>query len=204
MISAYDNRAARGTGQLHLMLRLGDVRICYAYIRKNGCSCFKAALGYPAATRISEIACRHRRRWFQGHDAAIFVWRDPLDRLLSLYRNKILDRIGADDILCRYRAAMGREPSDFESFVRFAMLGVDPHCLPQTAHLRPMLYTHAIPLAGLHRAMAAIVGTDAAAAFRQPVNSSAAHPVEVSDRALALVHAHYAADYRMIGRLRQD
>lgn len=139
----YGNRMARCAGQLHLTLPLGGKRIRYAYTRKNGCSCFKAALGYPPATRISEIAQRHRSRWHHRIDASIFVWQDPEKRLVSLYRNKILDGRTNDDLLHRYRATMGEEPSSFERFAEFA---ADPHCLPQAAHLHPIIYTHAIPL----------------------------------------------------------
>ncbi|MFT4014774.1 MAG: sulfotransferase family 2 domain-containing protein [Paracoccus sp. (in: a-proteobacteria)] len=197
----YDNRTARRAGQLHLTLSLGGKRIRYAYIRKNGCSCFKAALGYHPATKITEIARRHRSRWFYRHDATIFVWRDPEERLISLYRNKIIDGRNNEDLLQRYRAAMGEEPSSFERFAEFAELAADPHCLPQADHLHPIIYTHAIPLRRLHDWIQRIVGPRAAQPFARRVNDSASAPVEVTARARSLIRSVYAADYRMIERL---
>lgn len=197
----YDNRMAGRIGQLHLTLPLGDRRIRYAYIRKNGCSCFKAALGYHPATNVSEIARRHRSHWYHRVDASIFVWRDPETRLVSLYRNKILDGRNNEDLLRRYRATMGEEPSSFERFVEFAAFATDPHCLPQTDHLYPIVYTHAIPLHGLHDWMQRIVGTRAAQPFARRINDSASASVEVTARARSLIRSVYAADYRMIETL---
>ncbi|MTH80114.1 sulfotransferase family 2 domain-containing protein [Paracoccus aestuariivivens] len=196
-----DNRAASRPGDLHLTLTLGGKRIRYAYIRKNGCSSFKAALGYPPETRISVVAQRHRARWYHRFDATTFVWRDPEERLLSLYRNKIIEQRNSEDIWRRYRIAMGEEPSGFDRFVEFAMLFSDPHCRPQAHHLGRLAYSHAIPLHRLHDAMRDLVGDEAAQPFLRPVNSSTPSPVRISPRARQLIRWAYADDYRMISRL---
>ena len=196
-----DNRSEQCAGQLHLNLRLGGKRICYAYIRKNGCSSFKAALGYAPDTRISEIARRHRTQWYHRHDATIFVWRDPVERMVSLYRNKILDGHGAEDLVARYLAVMGEAPSTLTRFLEFASLGGDPHCLPQVDHLRPIVYTHAIPLYGLHDAMLHLVGSTAARAFRHRFNQSRPTPVEVTESDRKFVRQIYAVDYKMLDRI---
>lgn len=196
-----DNRSQKSGGQLHLSLRLGGKRICYAYIRKNGCSSFKAALGYAPDTRISEIARSHKARWYHHHDATIFVWRDPLERVVSLYRNKILDGRGAEDLVARYLAVMGEAPSSFSRFLEFASLGGDPHCLPQAHHLRPIVYTHAIPLYGLHDAMHHLVGPNAARPFLHRFNRSRPTQVEVTEADRKFIRQIYAADYEMLNRI---
>ena len=201
MIPSFDNRAAVTEGCLHLGFRMGGKRIAYAYIRKNACSAFKLALGFSPSTQFDKIEPHFRWKWWHWYHATIFVWRDPEERLVSLYRNKILDRMDAGDILASYRSVMGDEPSSFEKFAEYASLGADPHCRPQYDHLKPLRYSHAIPLARLHEAMVEIVGSEAAKPFAQNTNASVPHEVEITDRARALIREHYVRDYEMIERL---
>lgn len=197
----FDNRLSFARGKRHLTFELAGKRIRYAYIRKNGCSAFKEAMGFGGGL-LADIPESYRARRLGRHDATIFVWRDPEERLVSLFRNKILDRNGADDLIRRYGTTMREAPGCFERFVEFAGQFADPHCLPQAAHLKPLRYTHAVPLASLHATMVGIVGEAAAAVFAAPVNRSRPTPVEVSPRARARIHEIYAADYALIGKLR--
>jgi hypothetical protein len=197
----FDNRWTFQRGSVHLGFELGGKRIGYAYIRKNGSSAFKRALGYPSGTDIRVIEPTHRWGSRQRYDATIFVWRDPEERLKSLYRNKILEREEAEDIIARYRTTMGEEPDGFESFVEFATTNADPHCVPQRDHLKPLVYTHAIPLSSLHESMVRLVGVDAARTFARPINASSETALDVSDRARALIRKHYARDYEMIAQI---
>ncbi|MBK0400382.1 sulfotransferase family 2 domain-containing protein [Limibaculum sp. M0105] len=199
----YDNRFKFTLGRLHLAFELGGSRIAYAYIRKNGCSSFKRALGFDYATNVRTIARAHPYRPWRRYDATIFVWRDPEERLLSLFRNKIIQRDHADGILASYRRVMGAEPATFEDFVRFACRDADPHCWPQCDHLMPIRYTHAIPLSRLYQSMCGIVGEEAAEPFVQPYNASVPYLTEVSDEARRLIRRHYAKDYAMIARLKR-
>lgn len=198
----FDNRWALQLGRLHLGFRLGGKRIAYAYIRKNGCSTFKRALGFSPSTDIRAIAPLHRWTLWHRYDATIFVWRDPEERLKSLFRNKIIERKDDYDILPAYRLIMGEEPSTFEKFAEFASLNADPHCVPQSKHLKPIRYSHAIPLPRLHEVMVDIVGAEAAEPFAHNTNASEQIDVEVTDRARALIRKHYARDYEMIDRIR--
>ncbi len=196
----FDNRLSFGRGRLHLAFELGNKRIAYAYIRKNGCSAFKRALGFDPSISIEKVEPHHPYR--PGHfDATIFVWRDPLERVISLYKNKVLDRNNAADILNTYRDVMGEEPADFERFVEFVCMEKDPHCWNQRGHLMRLRYTHAIPLRHLHAAMCDIVGHQAAEPFAARANATQDQPVEVSPRAMALIRRHYARDYAMIRRI---
>lgn len=180
---------------------MGGKRIAYAYIRKNACSAFKVALGFSPSTQVKEIAPNYPFERWPWYHATIFVWRDPEERLVSLYRNKILDRQDAADLLPDYRSTMGEEPSTFEKFAEYASLGADPHCRPQYDHLKPLRYSHAIPLVHLHEAMVEIVGSEAARPFAQNTNASVPHEVEITDRARTLIREHYVRDYQMIERL---
>ena len=196
-LPGFDNRLTFGTGRSHYALEIGGKRILYAYIRKNGCSAFKTAMGLASDVSIG-AARRLRAGPFGRYDARIFVWRDPEERLVSLYRNKILDRKNAEDLIRRYREVMHEEPSSFERFALFATTGADPHLIAQRHHLRPIRYTHAIELGALHATMCALVGPEAAAPFRVPVNPSRKAPVEVTPYARALLHRIYACDFQMI------
>lgn len=197
----FDNRKALSLGRLHLTIPLGGKLIRYAYIRKNGCSSFKHAMGYEPETRIAQLRAEHRCGLLGKFDATIFVWRDPEERLVSLYRNKVLDGISNTDIMQPLeRFARGRA-IDFELFTEFAVRCRDPHCTPQAWHLKPLLYTHAIPLHRLHAAMTELVGTEAARPFRKPVNASSPTPITVTERTRRLIRGLYAADYALITRL---
>lgn len=200
-IPAFDNRFTLGKGRRHLTLTLGGKRILYAYIRKNGCSCFKSVIGGDPDMPVSALPSEARSGYFRHYDAKIFVWRDPEERLISLYRNKILERRNADDLVSRYWQVMGEPPSTFERFAVFAMTDADPHLVPQRQHLRRIRYTHAIELRSLHKSMVRLVGPDAAEPFRETFNASLPAPVHVTPYARALIHRHYACDYAMIERI---
>jgi hypothetical protein len=200
----FDNRLALQRGDHHFRLPIGGKRVVYAYIRKNACSAFKRAAGLPSSAHVGQLVENFRWRLWQPSDAAIFVYRDPVERLVSLYRNKILDGDGNSDILHSYESIMNEEPSSFERFVEFAVLEADPHCIPQYRHLKPIRYTHAIAIDRLHEIMTSIVGEEAAEPFRHKVNSSRPTPVDVSDRALSMIVNHYASDYRMIDRINRS
>lgn len=200
---SFDNRWAlrKVRGRVHLTLNLGGKRIAYAYIRKNACSAFKQALGFHPSEQIDTVAQGHR---YDGGacDAAIFVWRDPVDRLLSLYKSKIIERRGAVGMIQACEKILGHIPSDFDEFVDFAIQMPDPHCWTQYSHLRRLNYTHAIPMDSLHDVMVSLVGEDEAAIFKSPVNASSEIQVEVSDASRQKIASCYAEDYRMIRRVK--
>ncbi|MFV0292809.1 MAG: sulfotransferase family 2 domain-containing protein [Paracoccus sp. (in: a-proteobacteria)] len=197
----FDNRGASDKGMQHLTLKLNGIRIRYACISRNGSSAFKLALGHQPDTPLAEIVPENSSRWYHHHDATIFVWRDPQERLLSLYRSKILDGKDNASLLRCYYQVMGTAPSDFENFVRFAASYADPHCLPQSAHLMPVIYTHAIRLDQLYLNMMQMVGPYTAAPFARRSNRSDHHPVKITPFSRALIQTIYACDYRMIDRI---
>nr|WP_283254962.1 sulfotransferase family 2 domain-containing protein [Marivita sp. GX14005] len=178
----------RGLGRNHFALEIEGRRIGYCYIRKNACSSFKKLFldHSPHRSRIQQnerpidfIRRFHRlpvEELFRCDDL-IFVYRDPVARVLSMFRNKFIARNGATDILAGFRRITGRDPerASFQSFVE-AYLGQDPgyldrHVQPQRMHLQRVVYTHAIPIDGLHGAMSALLGAPLADRyFLKPVN----------------------------------
>lgn len=162
-------------------------------------------MGYAGKT-LGEIPPKFKSRYFGHHDATIFVWRCPEQRLISLYRNKVLDGKDNEDLIARYRKHMGECPSTFEAFVEFAQRQADHHFIPQVAHLKAFRYTHAIPLGRLHEAMINIVGEEAATPFVRPINSSSSSSlnaeVEVTSKARDMIRRIYADDYALLEKLR--
>jgi len=200
---SFDNRWSlhRTPGMLHLGFSINGKQIGYAYIRKNGCSAFKKLLGFHPSTDVSKISELYPFVSKRKYDAIIFVWRDPIERLISLYKSKILENRGATDIINRYQLSMGTYPSSFEEFVKFAVRWVDPHCIPQYTHLKRLRYTHAIPLQHLHQAMSHLIGKEHSGAFANPTNASSTIDLDIPAVTRRLIYRNYKVDYRMIRKL---
>lgn len=198
-MNGFDNRKGFNPPRLHLRLSLGGKTIAVAYIRKNACSALKKAAGYPPDVNVSRLLGRF---WLppMPADATVFIYRDPVERLASLYRNKVIQKRGADDITRRYRGAMGEAPSTFSKFVDFAALKKDPHCRPQSEHLLPIRYSHAIEMSDLHSTLSDLVGEDARV-FSRRTNDSGNDPVDISSNDRRKIEAIYASDFAMIKRL---
>jgi hypothetical protein len=180
---------------LHLIFEAGGKRFLYSYIRKNACSAFKRMIvdlsdaePKPAneKERIRFLTRHHSARLpadLQRVDHSIFVYREPSERIVSLYKNKFIQRSGAADILASYREITGRTPeaASFTEFVthylRPGFRNLDAHVLPQRRQLLPIAYTDAIPMHELHAKMTKIVGHELADAyFRQKHNATANRP----------------------------
>jgi hypothetical protein len=175
----------------HFLVNIGGRRIVYCYIRKNGCSAFKRLIvdSSPQETKPTVGAERmgfclqhHSARYpkdFVAADHIIFVYRDPLERVVSLFKDKFVAQSGAADIFKNYLEVTGQAPEDatFSDFVD-RYLGhnwtrLDSHVLPQRRHLAPVIYTDAIPLRKLHVGMSRVVGAEVADAyFKKPSNST--------------------------------
>lgn len=183
----------------HLSFVLGGRKITYAYIRKNGCASFKRALGFHPSTNVNEIFPLYP--YSPGRDVAIFVYRDPLERMVSLYKSKMLEIRGAEDLLADYESVMGeKRPTTFERFAEYIVQSRDPHCWRQVDHLKPILY-RAIPLSSLYEDMCCLVGEEAAEPWRLPVNQSTDWDVPISRRARLIIERHFADDYRLFRKL---
>lgn len=150
--------------------------IVYCYIRKNACSAFKRMIidTSPHRERFHEFAepkafmdkyhRLERLEEINKSDISIFVYRDPLERVVSLFRNKFIAREGEIHVFRSYRDLIGKDPNDasFTEFVNnylgsgdqpFRRIRLDPHCFTQHFHLLPIAYSHAIPMKELSHQM---------------------------------------------------
>jgi len=211
----YDNRSGKlPDGQipgLHLSFRANGRRVLYCYIRKNACSCFKRMIvsrskhkenlsGFPSRVQFM--------RHFHGvtdirpeeYEHSLFVIRDPLDRIISVWKNKFIQRNGHEDIFASYAAQTGRDPetacfADFMNlYIGRPFRDLDLHVRPQSHDLAPVVYSDAVLLENLHSHMTGITGPKIADRFfLRRMNSSSngeeAGPQEAWSSRSADLHA---------------
>lgn len=208
-----------GQGAPHFRFELGGKSIGYCYIRKNGCSNFKQAIiaespnAKEADSFSSEIDFLIKHHLMRNHDAAecdriVFVYRDPVERFLSMFRNKFIQRDGYEDLFGNYEQLTG-QPAPEASFTDVVakylpqpFAKMDPHFWRQKTHLKRFRYTDALPMAEIHEGMRQIVGDELAAQyFQKPVNTSASsQDIDDTDAATASadeLHKVYAANNEM-------
>ncbi|MCA0997315.1 sulfotransferase family 2 domain-containing protein [Alloyangia pacifica] len=181
---------ARGLGRNHFGLEIEGRKIGYCYVRKNGCSSFKRMFlecsAHRADLRDDERPIDFMRRYHRltsaelaACDNLIFVFRDPVQRMLSMFRNKFIAGSGAEDIRRSYEKTTGKpvETATFRDFITdylsrdFALL--DRHVLPQRTHLQRALYTDVLPVSDLYQGMSRVLGAEMAAKyFLRPANST--------------------------------
>lgn len=175
----------------HFRVQANGTEFVYCYIRKNACSAFKRLIIEHSEHRaefsnavggFSFLQDYHRvrgRKAMSRYTNVIFVYRDPIQRIASLFRNKfiMMDRNG--DIFRNYLEVTGNPPetATFDEFVTLYvcrnMKNLDLHCRPQHEHLLPIKYTDAIPMHNLYSEMARIAGEDIANSyFGDKTNSS--------------------------------
>lgn len=120
-------------GKLHLAFEIESKRIVYCYIRKNASSAFKkliiasspfSDLVQPHDNSINFLFRHHKSSFPQdisNADHTIFVYRDPIERIVSLFKNKFIQQIGASDILKNYSKITGRDSRNdsFRDFVNY-------------------------------------------------------------------------------------
>lgn len=169
----------------HFWFEVSGRRFVYAYIRKNACSSFKAFItetsvfnqgALPEPPSYSFLSRYHQIRDLDAvreEDIFLFVWRDPVVRSISLYKNKFIVRSGNQDIWASVRRLTGRDPENlsFDDFVKYYVVpsmknfqwGVsDPHLYPQVLHLAPRVYHAAIELDALAKTMYSLIPDDKA------------------------------------------
>ena len=172
------------------------VSFFYTYIRKNASTSFKKLfqLMHPGLCpgKTPSLACMAKHAQIkdlspneidQSFEKKVFIYRDPIDRVFSVYKNKLIQQDGAEDLLGKLKAATGRDPGlmTFGDFVNeyVALLEterwkeVDGHLYPQTWHLLPITYNMVIPMERVHEEMSEILPQDLCdQAFGKPSNST--------------------------------
>ncbi len=206
-------------GGAHFTLPGIEPKVAYTYIRKNGCSAFKAFILRNSPERPQDEAAELEQLFavagirsfaaFRSHPRRVLVYREPVARIASLYLNKFVQRRGHEDLFASYRAVAGQPPEEasFADFVaryvaRADWKQLDPHVMPQILQLAPVPYTHAIALPDLPVRIAEVVGPEIAAAyFAKPANATSTAERTVRDGLGAAPADALHAEYREAGRL---
>ncbi len=188
----------------HYKLDIAGQRILYAYIRKNACTAFKFLINRmldPKFLDRTSIGLESngsgdlRRKMrnlkhpenqdvdLQAFDHIIFIYRDPVDRFVSVFSNKFIDGDGKNGgaagakskdskrkgIKVDFQERYGKRASEasFEDFTRYAEEGFENlncHLWPQKAHLLKVPY-RPIALKSLKAEMSEIIGAAKAQEF---------------------------------------
>lgn len=173
-----------------------DVSFFYTYIRKNASTSFKKLFQvlYPGACLgdIPSIGCMMQHARVEGlvpeevdqrFDIKLFVYRDPIDRVFSTYKNKIIQQDGAEDLLRRLEDVVERDPAllTFDEFVHeYVVLleterweEVDGHLYPQVWHLLPITYNKVIHMDNVYEEMQDLLPVELCdQVFKEPSNST--------------------------------
>lgn len=173
-----------------------EVAFFYSYIRKNASTSFKKLFLelYPDACPgdLPTIRCMAEHAQVKGltpeeidqrFATKLFVYRDPIDRVFSVYKNKLIQQDGAEDLLRRLEKVAGRDPAllTFEEFVHeYVVLleterweEVDGHLYPQVWHLLPITYNKVIRMDNVYQAMQELLPAELCdQVFKEPSNST--------------------------------
>lgn len=188
------------------LYRVNGKRILYTYIRKNACTAFKhlfrelyqpwqdssyqpeiGELTKAIGVRADDIASGK-----VGYDVSVFVYRDPIERAISAFKNKLIQQSGADDFIRTVEAFYDKPFGEvtFASFVADYLAAlttdnwqaVDGHMYPQRWHLLPIKYTHVVEMGLLYEGMLELLPWELAdKVFGTPVNKTKEKPTHMAD-----------------------
>lgn len=197
----YNNEGCKKKiNSLSFIIALSDGDLVYTYIRKNACTSFKKLFKsfspydfHQAGGDLKGMA--HYYKVCSPDQAArakhrVFVYRDPVERVVSVFKNKFIQKSGADDIIDDFKRVTGLDPDciNFRGYVKDYVAKIssgthiDAHLLPQQWHLLPIVYNSAIPLHSIKSEMSKILGCEIGEKFfSKPVNSTKANK-SVCDR----------------------
>lgn len=205
--------------QSHFKFAVNDKRFVYCRIRKNGCSAIQQFIVKTSPHRESDrgggfaFLRRHHavrsKKALISADHRILVFRDPVDRIRSLFVNKFIQRRAFADIFKSFKAVTGMDPETvtFPDFVlnyvsRLGEVPLDPHVWPQHWHLCNIVYDLVFPLCDMSEKMAEIVGPELAKQyFQEKVNPSPEIELDVDANMRSRLSEIYAEDFRMIERI---
>lgn len=196
----YDNTEnKRKTNSLTVSFFVDGEEVLYTYIRKNACTSFKNLIASysphdfkKAGSRLKGMASYHMIK--SPAEAGkvknrVFIYRDPVERVVSVFKNKFIQQSGAKDIIKNFSKITGLdvEKCTFNDFVEEYVakisqgIPIDAHLLPQQWHLLPIVYNRAIDLKAVREGMAEIVGDEVSKQFfSRPLNSTGQKTSSVS------------------------
>lgn len=176
----------------------------YTYIRKNASTSFKKLFQeiYPNACAgdIPSIHCMLEHAQIKGltpeevdqrFSTKLFIYRDPVDRVFSVYKNKLIQQDGAEDLLSGLKKVVERDPAllTFDEFVQeyVELLDtkrwqeVDGHLYPQVWHLLPITYNKVIRMDNVYQEMRGLLSKELCdRVFKDPSNSTTKGSVPLS------------------------
>ncbi len=164
----------------HYKICVGGKTVSYCYIRKNACSAFKVMFTELSDVKVepgeSELKFMNRAHLAGiedviSSDYRVCILRDPVERMVSLYQNKFLNKNGNSDIFKSYVNVTGLDP-DAASFYDFVSLylanagdRLDPHARSQLSHLMPIQYNSALMMPNIMDGMGSVIGFDRSVRF---------------------------------------
>ncbi|WP_287123979.1 glycosyltransferase [Chromohalobacter sp.] len=183
------------------------VSFFYTYIRKNASTSFKRLfqLMHPGLCpgKTPSLSCMAQHAQVKdlspeeiekSYANRVFIYRDPVERVFSVYKNKLIQQDGAEDLLEKLSKVTGRDPGlmTFDDFVNdYVTLleterwsEVDGHLYPQAWHLLPITYNMVIPMENVHEEMSKIIPKELCdKVFLEPSNSTnkGSRPLESCD-----------------------
>lgn len=188
-----------------LLFESKGVSFFYTYIRKNASTSFKKLFKamYPdtCPEEVPTIRCMAEHAKVKGltfeeidqrFDTKLFVYRDPIERVFSVYKNKLIQQDGAEDLLRRLEKVVGRDPAllTFDEFVHeyVALLQterweeVDGHLYPQVWHLLPITYNKVIRMDAVYQEMRELLPAELCdQVFKAPSNSTTRGSVPLAE-----------------------
>lgn len=208
------NRGAWWIARDHFALTLPHGTLVYCNIRKNACSAFRRMFKrHSPHVREGEggyaMMKRRHRVWLPQllpqKSYPLFVYRDPIERTVSLFRNKFVDRKGGQNLARSYEALTGRNADSatldefvLEYVIQYDRRKLDPHLRRQSDHLVRLEY-FASPLHELNENMALLLGRKFARRyFGKPANPSRSLVQEPSAEVREVIERVYAPDVEMI------
>lgn len=175
----------------------GDgVSFFYTYIRKNASTSFKKLFKvmHPGLCPGDTPSLACMAKYAQVRDLTpeeidqsfankVFIYRDPIDRAFSVYKNKLIQQDGAEDLLARLSKSVQRDAGllTFDDFVNeyVSLLEtdrweeVDGHLYPQSWHLLPITYNKVITMDSLYAEMQELLPKELCdEVFLEPTNST--------------------------------
>lgn len=216
---AYRLVDARLKPSIHFRFRVGGRQFVYCYIRKNACSTFKSFVisrsderfSPEEQTDLSFLSQHHgvaNANQITSADYTFFVYRDPYERLVSLYLNKFVNRYTSIDIENSYKKWTGQDADDasFSDFVSTfcspPFKAKDPHIRPQARHLFKIRYDKAVPMSGLYNFACEEFGAELADLhFQKPVNATLKATAPWSGDAVAATARQLRQHFDKSGRL---
>lgn len=175
----------------HYEIKTGEKVILYAYIRKNASSLFKQVMLEVKSKGIKSEKSIYFQMHKKKYASKIFVYRDPIDRILSTFLNKFVNDTYSKDIKQNFFACSGKTSLndvcflDFVDYLDNSFEKIDKHLHPQKSSLWGIKYDYPININSLNSAMTHILQKDSLNSHFQKKNNSTKQGKPVLDKLIS-------------------